>query len=281
MRVTLSGRLLLLPLGLFYVVFVFVPFGLLAAVSFGTDPNFSGWGLTQYRRFFTDAYQLQILWSTVVLGAQTTAVTALLAYPLAWTFVRAPARWQRLLLFLIVLPLLTSAVVRTFAWIVILGRQGIINHTLLELGLTSAPLSLLYSHGALVTALAQIELPLMCLPLITALQRIDPALLDASRSLGGSRWRGFFTVVLPLSLPGLIAGAVLVFASSVSAFVTQTLVGGGRMIFMPYHLYQQTLQANDWPFAAALAMILLAAVLIVLLGLGLLGRAAMHHRHAG
>jgi putative spermidine/putrescine transport system permease protein len=88
-------------------------------------------------------------------------------------------------------------------------------------------------------------------------------------------------VVLPLSLPGLIAGAVLVFASSVSAFVTQTLVGGGRMIFMPYHLYQQTLQANDWPFAAALAMILLAAVLIVLLGLGLLGRAAMHHRHAG
>jgi putative spermidine/putrescine transport system permease protein len=132
-----------------------------------------------------------------------------------------------------------------------------------------------------VTALAQIELPLMSLPLITALQRIDPALLDAARSLGGSRWRSFFTVILPLSVPGLIAGAVLVFASSISAFVTQTLVGGGRMIFMPYHLYQQTIQANDWPFAAALAMILLAAVLLVILGLGLLGRAAMRHRHAG
>jgi putative spermidine/putrescine transport system permease protein len=277
----LSGRLLALPLGLFYLVFVFAPFGLLAAVSFGSDPSFSGWGLTQYRRFFTDAYQLRILWDTVALGIETTAVTTVLAYPLAWTFVRAPVRWQRLLLFLIALPLLTSAVVRTFAWVVILGRQGIINQTLLELALVDAPLSLLYSHGAVIAALAQIELPLMCLPLITALQRIDPALLDAARSLGGSRWRSFLTVILPLSVPGLIAGAVLVFASSMSAFVTQTLVGGGRMIFMPFHLYQQAIQANDWPFAAALAMILLAAVLLVIVGLGLLGRAAMRHRHAG
>ncbi|MBV8168450.1 MAG: ABC transporter permease, partial [Alphaproteobacteria bacterium] len=235
----------------------------------------------QYRRFVTDAYQLRILWDTVALGVETTAVTTVLAYPLAWTFVRAPARWQRLLLFLIALPLLTSAVVRTFAWVVILGRQGIINQALLELGLVGAPLPLLYSHGAVVTALAQIELPLMSLPLITALQRIDPALLDAARSLGGSRWRSFLTVILPLSVPGLIAGAVLVFASSMSAFVTQTLVGGGRMIFMPFHLYQQAIQANDWPFAAALAMILLVAVLLVILGLGLLGRAAMRHRHAG
>jgi putative spermidine/putrescine transport system permease protein len=261
----LSGRLLALPLGLFYLVFVFAPFGLLAAVSFGSDPSFSGWGVTQYRRFFTDAYQLRILWDTVALGIETTAVTTVLAYPLAWTFVRAPVRWQRLLLFLIALPLLTSAVVRTFAWVVILGRQGIINQTLLELALVDAPLSLLYSHGAV----------------ITALQRIDPALLDAARSLGGSRWRSFLTVILPLSVPGLIAGAVLVFASSMSAFVTQTLVGGGRMIFMPFHLYQQAIQANDWPFAAALAMILLAAVLLVIVGLGLLGRAAMRHRHAG
>lgn len=277
----LRGSALALPLALFYTLFVFAPFGLLAMVSLGSDPSFSDWGLTQYRRFWGDAYQRQILWNTVLLGAETTAATALLAYPLAWTFVRAAPRWQKLLLFIIVLPLLTSAVVRTFAWVVILGRLGIINHTLIELGLTSAPLSLLYSHGAVVMALAQIELPLMCLPLITALQRVDPALLDAARSLGGSRWRSFFTVVLPLSLPGLIAGAVLVFASAVSAFVTQTLVGGGRMIFMPYHLYQQTIQANDWPFAAALAMILLSAVLLVVLGLGLLGRAATRHRHAG
>jgi putative spermidine/putrescine transport system permease protein len=275
-----TDRLLLLPLGLFYVLFVFAPFGLLAAISFGSDPNFTGWGLTQYRRFFTDPYQLGILWDTVVLGAETTAAAALLAYPLAWRFVRSPPRWQRLLLFLIVLPLLTSAVVRTFAWVVILGREGIINHALLELGLVEAPLSLLYSHGAVVMALAQIELPLMTLPLITALQRIDPALLDASQSLGGSRWRGFCTVVLPLSLPGLIAGAVLVFAGSISAFVTQTLVGGGRLIFMPFHLYQQAIQANDWPFAAALAMILLVAVLLVILGLSLAGCTATRHRHA-
>jgi len=275
-----AERLLWLPLGLFYALFVFAPFGLLAVISFGNDPSFTGWGLHQYRKFFTDPYQRGILWDTVVLGAQTTVAAAVLAYPLAWTFVRSPPRWQRLLLFLIVLPLLTSAVVRTFAWVVILGRQGIINQALLETGLADAPLSLLYSHGAVVIALAQIELPLMALPLITALQRIDPALLDAARSLGGSRWRSFGTVVLPLSMPGLIAGAVLVFAGSISAFVTQTLVGGGRMIFMPFHLYQQAIEANDWPFAAALAMILLVAVLLVILGLGLVGRAATRHRHA-
>ncbi len=276
-----AERLLLLPLGLFYALFVFAPFGLLAVVSFGNDPNFSGWGLIQYKRFFTDAYQLGILRDTIRLGAETTVVAALLAYPLAWTFVRVPARWQRLLLFVIVLPLLTSAVVRTFAWVVILGRLGIVNQALREIGLIDAPLPLLYSHGAVVVALAQIELPLMTLPLITALGRIDPTLMDASRSLGGSRWRSFLTVVLPLSVPGVVAGAVLVFAGAISAFVTQTLVGGGRMLFMPFHLYQQTIQANDWPFAAALAMILLAAVLLVILGLGLLGRAATRYRHAG
>jgi putative spermidine/putrescine transport system permease protein len=277
----LSGWRLLLPLGLFYLVFVFAPFGILAVVSFGDDPNFAGWSLRQYRRFFGDAYQRKILWDTVSLGVQTTAVTVLLAYPLAWLFVRSGRQAQRLLLFVIALPLLTSAVVRTFAWVVILGRQGIVNQALLGLGIVETPLSLLYSHGSLVLALAQIELPLMTLPLITALGRVDPALLDASEALGGSRWRTFFVVLLPLSLPGLIAGSVLVFASAISAFVTQTLVGGGRMIFMPYHLYQQAIQANDWPFAAALAMILLVAVLLAILCLGLAGRAGTRHLHAG
>ncbi len=272
---------LLLPLGLFYLVFVFGPFALLAVVSLGSDPDFTGWGLGQYRRFVTDAYQLGILGDTVKLGVETTLLTALLAYPLAWTYVRAPRRWQRLMLFVIVLPLLTSAVVRTFAWVVILGRLGIINQGLIAAGLIERPLTLLYTHGAVVVALAQIELPLMTLPLISALGRIEPALLDAACALGGSRWRSFLTVVLPLSLPGLIAGAVLVFASAVSAFVTQTLVGGGRMLFMPFHLYQQAIQANDWPFAAALAMILLVSVLVVILALGLIGRAATRYRHAG
>ena len=112
-------------------------------------------------------------------------------------------------------------------------------------------------------AIAQIELPLMVLPLITALARLDPSLAQASATLGAGRWRTFLRVVLPLSVPGLLAGCLLVFAASASAFVTQTLVGGGRQLFMPFYLYQQAIQANDYPFAAAIAMTLLASVLAI------------------
>jgi putative spermidine/putrescine transport system permease protein len=164
------------------------------------------------------------------------------------------------LILLVVLPLLTSAVVRTFAWLVILGRQGILNETLLSLGLIELPLKLLYTPTAVVVALAQIELPLMVLPIITVLAAMDPSLRQASLSLGAGSWRTFLQVTLPLSTPGILAGCLLVYASSVSAFVTQTLVGGGQQMFMPFYIYQQAIQANNYPFAAAIAMILLVAM---------------------
>jgi putative spermidine/putrescine transport system permease protein len=180
---------------------------------------------------------------------------------------------------LILLPLLTSSVVRTFAWVVILGRQGIINTLLLQSGLADTPLTLLYTPGAVAVALAQIELPLMVLPLITALSNIDPNLRQASLALGAGQWRTLFQVILPLSMPGLLAGCLLVFASSVSAFVTQTLVGGGRHIFMPFYIYQQAIQANDYPFAAAIAVLLLATVLLVVTMMNLLGRRSKAFAH--
>jgi putative spermidine/putrescine transport system permease protein len=180
---------------------------------------------------------------------------------------------------LILLPLLTSAVVRTFAWVVILGRQGIINNLLLQSSLIDTPLTLLYTPGAVAVALAQIELPLMVLPLITTLSNIDPNLRQASLALGAGRWRTLFQIILPLSMPGLLAGCLLVFASSVSAFVTQTLVGGGRHIFMPFYIYQQAIQANDYPFAAAVAVLLLGAVMLVVTMMNFLGRRSKGFAH--
>lgn len=271
---------LALPLALFFAVFVVLPLLLLLFVSLHTDPSLGTMGLHQYSRFLGDAFNRAVLGKTLLLGLQVTLLSLLLGLPLAWAYTRVPPRWQGLLMLLIVLPLLTSAVVRTFAWVVILGRQGIVNTALLSLGWADEPLRLLYTPGAVVVALAQIELPLMVLPLITALLNIDPHLRQASLALGAGHWRTLWQVTLPLAVPGLLAGSLLVFASSVSAFVTQTLVGGGQHLLMPFYMYQQAIQANDYPFAAAVAMVLLVSVLAVVLLVNTLGRRSKGFVHA-
>lgn len=270
---------LVLPLALFFTVFVFAPLGLLGVVSFYTDTTLTKAGATQYVKFLTDAFNMAVLGQTLWLGLLATLVALAIGYPLAYIYTMAPAAAQRALMVVIVLPLLTSAVVRTFAWVVILGRQGIVNSALAALGFIDAPLRLLYTPSAVVVALAQIQLPLMVLPVITALTNIDPNLRHASHALGAGRWRTFFEVTLPLSAPGLLAGCLLVYAGSVSAFVTQTLVGGGQLMLMPQYMYQQAIQANNYPFAAAIAMILLVSVLAIVTAVNFVtrGRRALVH----
>jgi putative spermidine/putrescine transport system permease protein len=209
-----------------------------------------------------------------------TAVCLVLGYPLAWLYVRAPGWLQTMLTLVTLLPLLTSVVVRTFAWIVILGRQGIVNETLLALGLIDTPLRLLYTQAGVVVALAQVQMPLMALPLITALSRVDPNLADASAALGAGHWRTFFKVTLPLTLPGIVAGCLLTYAAAITAFITQTLVGGGQMLFMPMYLYQQSSTLQNWPFAGAISIIFLVAVLAVVTVFNLLGRVSRGYAQA-
>ena len=275
-----GGLLLALPLGIFFAVFVVVPLLLLVAVSLYADADMTRFGFDQYLRFFGDDFNRGVLLQTLWLGVKVTALALVLGFPLAYAYTLASPRWQSLLMLLIVLPLLTSAVVRTFAWVVILGRQGIINESLLALGWIAEPLRLLYTPGAMVIAVAQIELPLMALPVITALMNIDPNLRQASLALGAGHWRTLFQVTLPLAVPGLLAGSLLVFASSVSAFVTQTLVGGGQHMLMPFYMYQQAIQANNYPFAAAIAVTLLVAVMAVVMLINLVGRRAKGFVHA-
>ena len=263
---------LALPLAVFFALFFVSPLLILLVVSLFADTSLTAMGLTQYARFLLDPFSLKVLASTLWLGVEVTALCLILGYPLAYIFVRAPRLGQGVLMLIIVLPLLTSVVVRTFAWIVILGRQGIVNNMLLALGLADTPLRLLYTEAGVVVALAQVQMPLMVLPLITALSRIDPNLRDASAALGAGAWRGFFKVVLPLTLPGIMAGCLLTFAAAITAFITQTLVGGGQMLFMPMYLYQQSSTLNNWPFAAAISIIFLVAVLSAVSVFNLLGR---------
>ena len=268
------------PLGAFFIVFFVAPLILLFIVSLYTDTSMTHFGLTQYAKFLLDPFSLKVLGSTLWLGVEVTALCLLLGFPLAYLYLRVPGWAQGVLMLIVLLPLLTSVVVRTFAWIVILGRQGIVNTALIELGLIDSPLRLLYTEGGVVVALAQVQMPLMVLPLITALSRIDTNLSDASAVLGAGAWRTFFKVTLPLTLPGIIAGCLLTYAAALSAFITQTLVGGGQMLFMPMYLYQQASTLNNWPFAAAISFIFLVAVLAVITIFNMLGKISQGYANA-
>jgi len=268
------------PLAGFYLLFFIAPLVLLAIVSLYADVEMKSFSLAQYVRFLFDPFSLSVLASTLWLGLKVTALCLVLGYPLAWVFTRSPKWAQGVLIIVIILPLLTSVVVRTFAWIVILGRQGIVNNLLLSLGIADTPLRLLYTDGGVVVALAQVQMPLMVLPLITAISRIDPNMLDASSALGAGAWRSFFKVTLPLSLPGILAGCLLTFAAAITAFITQSLVGGGQMLFMPMYLYQQASTLSNWPFAAAISIIFLVAVLACVTLFNVLGRLARGHVQA-
>jgi putative spermidine/putrescine transport system permease protein len=265
---------LALPLAVFMVAFFVAPLIVLIAMSLHGDGDRSAWSLAQYMKFLGDAFNVRILGETLWLGVKATLVCLLFGYPLAWLASRASPRVRSMLLFVIVLPILTSVVVRTFSWIVILGKQGILNKALLGIGLIDEPLKLLFSETGVVMVLAQVQLPLIVLPLLTTLSRIDPNLSNASAALGAGEWRTFFKVTLPLSVPGMIAGCILAFAACVTAFVTQTLIGGARLVYMPLFIYQQAVGANNWPFAAAISVIFMVAVLLVVYVLSLLAKAS-------
>ena len=266
-----------LPLAACFVLFFLMPLLTLLAVSFFNEPELQSMGMAQYGQIIFDGFSLLVLADTLWLGLQTTLLCLLLGYALAWCYVRCPGSWQKLLMLIIVMPLLTSVVVRTFAWIIILGRQGIVNTALMEWGFIDSSVGLLYSRGGLIAALVNVQLPLMTLPLITAMQKLDPNLHDASAALGASAWRTFWKVTVPLTLPGVIAGSLLTFAASITAFITQSLIGGGQMLFMPMYIYQQASALQNWPFAAALSIVFTAAVMLCMSLLNWLGRAVSRH----
>ncbi len=260
------------PLALAMLLFFITPLLMLGVVSFYSDTAMTQWGSFVNWAKTLDGFGLTVLLDTLWLGVQVTALSLVLGFALAWTFLKMPARLQPLIIFIVMLPLLTSVVVRTFAWIVILGRQGIVNNFLMDFGLIEAPIKLLYTRLGLVVTLANVQLPLMVLPLITALQRIDLNLSDASASLGASEWQTFKKITVPLALPGVIAGCLLTFSAAITAFISQSLIGGGQMLFMPMYLYQQVSALSNFPFAAAISLTFLATVILCVSLFNMLGR---------
>jgi len=260
--VSIESRLVL-PLAALFVACFVAPLCVLVILSLHGEAAMRTWTLANYAKFFTDPFNYSILWDTLLLGVKATLLCLVFAYPIAWICARSGPRLQSAIVFLVILPILTSVVVRTFSWIVILGRQGIINQIALSLGLVNEPIRLLYTETGVVMVLAQVQMPLMVLPILTVLLKIDPNLADASRVLGAGEWRTLWRVTIPLSLPGVIAGCILTYTACITAFVTQTLIGGARLIYMPLHIYQQAIGANNWPFAAAISVVFMVAVLLI------------------
>ena len=251
------GPLLLAPaLLLLFAVFV-APLVQILLLSFGED----AWSFDHYRTLFSDEILLAILVRTLWLSVTVSVLCLLLGYPVAYLMLRSSETIRRVIALLVILPLWTSLLVRTYAWIVVLGRKGLVNESLMALGLTDAPMTLLYNRTSVYIGMVHVMLPFMVLPLYAVMRRIDLRLVSAACSLGASRSAAFFFVFLPLSLPGVLAGSLLVFILAIGFFVTPALLGGLSDTTFVMLIERQVNRLFNWPLAAAMSVALLVATL--------------------
>ncbi len=261
------GPLVLLGPGLvWYAVLVVAPVALVLAYMFATRGRFGGveWTLSldNFSRAVDPLY-VDVLVESLGLASAATVLSFLIGYPTAYAITRLPARWRTVALVLVVVPFWTNFLIRMYAWIVLLNTQGLLNDALVGVGLVDERFSMLYTPGAVVVGLVYVYLPLMILPLYAAIERVDPELLEASANLGASRLRTFWSVLLPLTLPGAITGCILVFVPSLGNFVVPELLGGGKTVMVGNLIRDQFLKVQDWPFGAVLAFVVVLALLLL------------------
>ena len=256
--------LLVVPLLAFFVIFFVIPVGLIFATSFnpqtvGQIAFTSDLTLDNYIRFFSRSNYLQAAGRSMLLGVIVAAVTLVVAYPMAFVIAKTvnPAR-NTFLLILVLAAMQLDMVIRLYGMMVILGDNGLINQMLLSLGLTAEdrPVQLMYNFLGVVLGLVQFALPFMILTLIGVIRGINPSLEEAARSLGASRRRAFFRVTLPMSMPGVLSGSLLVFALSISSYIVPALMGGFRVGVLPIHIFQQVAEGARFQFGATIAVIL-------------------------
>ncbi|MBM2323265.1 MULTISPECIES: ABC transporter permease [Marivita] len=256
--------LLVVPLMIFFLVFFVIPVGLMFASSFNpqtlgqvsvtTELTFDN-----YIRFFSRSNYLMAAGRSMMLGVVVAAVTLVIAYPMAFVIAKTetPAR-NTFLLILVLAAMQLDMVIRLYGMMVILGDNGLINQMLVGLGLRSegSPLQLMYNFLGVVLGLVQFALPFMILTLMGVIRGINPSLEEAARSLGASRRRAFFRVTLPMSMPGILAGSLLVFSLSISSYIVPALMGGFRVGVLPVHIFQQVADGARFQFGATIAVIL-------------------------
>lgn len=251
---------LLAPALIFIAAFFVAPVLALLAGAFRVG---DGFGLSPLVAFFDEPLHREVYWRTLRIAGLATIASALVCYPAALAMVRVSPRWRGLLTGLVILPLMVSPIARTYAWIVLLGRNGGVNALLQATGLADEPLKLLFTEGAVFVGLLQLMMPLMLLSLVSALENLPADVLAAAATLGANRWQAFTKVVLPLTQEGPIVGGTLVFTGCVTAYITPALLGGPQVLMLETLLYQKVNVMSDPAAASVIAVLLLVTTLVV------------------
>ena len=232
----------------------------------------SSFSLQLYIDFFKDSYFMAVLGRTLSISLIVTIFCAVLGLPAAYVISGVSKKWRGILIALTLFPLLTNSVIRSFAWITILGKNGVINNLLMMFGVINEPLSLLYTDFSIIIGSVYLFLPTMIMTLVGVLENIDDDLLEAAATLGLSPLKGFFKIILPLSLPGMIVGSILVFTGTLTAYTTPQLLGGNKKMMLATLLYQRATTLGDWTSASVIALVMIVITFAVMKALNLLAK---------
>ena len=232
----------------------------------------SSFSLQLYIDFFKDSYFMAVLGRTLSISLIVTIFCAVLGLPAAYVISGVSKKWRGILIALTLFPLLTNSVIRSFAWITILGKNGVINNLLMMFGVITEPMSLLYTDFSIIIGSVYLFLPTMIMTLVGVLENIDDDLLEAAATLGLSPLKGFFKIILPLSLPGMIVGSILVFTGTLTAYTTPQLLGGNKKMLLATLLYQRATTLGDWTSASVIALVMIVITFAVMKALNLLAK---------
>ena len=259
-----STILLIAPITILLVVVLILP---LLAVLLPTVWEGGAVTLSRYLSFFQDPYYIKIFVRTLRIALICTLVCMILGIPTAYFISRVSKKWRGILMSIALFPMLTNSVIRAFAWINILGKNGIVNQILTALHIVDQPLSMLYTEFSVLIGTIYLFLPLMIITLVGVMENIDNDMMEAAESLGASRLLSFVKVILPMSIPGIITGSVLVFTGAMTAYTTPQLLGGPKNMLLSTLIYQRAMTLNDWTGASVVALVMIVTTLIVMKGL--------------
>lgn len=250
----------------FTAVFVVLPVLLVLSYTVFDRGRFGGveysFTLDNFTRALEPTFR-KVLIGSLGIAAAATGIALVIGYPVAYAIAKLPGRWRSLVLVLVVIPFWTNFLIRTYAWLVLLNTQGLLNDAMVRLGLVDDRVDLLYTKGAVIAGLVYVYLPLMILPIYASVARLDSELTEASADLGAGRFSGFLRITLPLSLPGVVTGCIFVFVPSLGNFVVPELLGGGKTVMVGNLVRDQFLKARDWPFGATLALLMIVLLLVL------------------
>jgi len=264
---TIKKNILIIPGIAWITIFLFIPCLIVISYSFfergvygGIEYNFN---FDNYSRVAEYTY-LKILLNSAKIAFLSATIAVLIGYPAAYFIHLSPSKYQMILLFLVMLPFWSNYLIRTYAWMVLLNNQGIINTLLMNSGIITEPINILYTQSAVIIGLVYNYLPFVVLTIFSSVSKLDKSLIEASKDLGAKSFSTFFKIILPLTLPGVAAGFVFVFVLSIGNFITPDLLGGGKFLMIGNLIYDQYLSARDWPFGSSLSFVLISIMLLLL-----------------